>query len=66
MGESQGQEGGVSGPRVVMVMVGAVGQRGTLSPLSPCVRETAGSVCLAWPALLRLSLALSVPEAASH
>lgn len=43
-GESRGQEGGVRGPRVVMVMVGAGGQRGTLSPLSPCEKDSGVSV----------------------
>lgn len=39
-----GQEGGVRGVRVVKVMVGAIGQRGTVSPLSPCERDSGVSV----------------------
>lgn len=44
MGESRGQEGGARGPRVVVVVVGAVGQRGTVSPLSRCERDSGVSV----------------------
>ena len=50
--------GGVRGVRLMKVMVRAIGQRGTVYPLSPCERETAGSVCLAWPGLLHLPLSL--------
>lgn len=52
------------------VMVRAIGQRGTVYPLSPCERDSGVSVFgLAWSPpspSLSLTFSLSVPGAASH
>lgn len=62
--------GGVRGVRLMKVMVRAIGQRGTVYPLSPFERDSGVSVFgLAWSPpspSLSLTFSLSVPGAASH